>query len=62
MSLEEAEAVKYVNNIFLVMKVSFANTIVNACERTHNCNVLKVLEGVGLDPRIGKEYLHPRLI
>ena len=61
MSLEEAELVKYASNAFLAMRISFANTIANICENTPNCDVVKVLEGVGLDPRIGKEYLRPGL-
>ena len=61
MSLEEAELVKYASNAFLAMRISFANTIANICEKTPNCDVIKVLEAVGLDPRIGKQYLRPGL-
>ncbi len=61
MSLEEAELVKYASNAFLAMRVSFANTIANICEKTPNCDVMNVLEAVGLDPRIGKKYLRPGL-
>ena len=61
MSLEEAELVKYASNSFLAMRISFANTIANICEKTPNCDVMNVLEAVGLDPRIGKQYLRPGL-
>lgn len=61
MSLEEAELVKYASNAFLAMRISFANTIANICEKTPNCDVMNVLEAVGLDPRIGKQYLRPGL-
>jgi UDPglucose 6-dehydrogenase len=61
MSLEEAELVKYASNAFLATRVSFANTIANICEVTPNCDVIRVLNAVGLDPRIGREYLRPGL-
>jgi len=61
MGLEEAELVKYASNAFLAMRISFANTIANICENTAGCDVLRVLEAVGLDPRIGREYLKPGL-
>ncbi|WFO74804.1 UDP-glucose/GDP-mannose dehydrogenase family protein [Desulfurococcaceae archaeon MEX13E-LK6-19] len=61
MSPEEAELVKYASNVFLAMRVSFANTIANICELTPNCDVMKVLEATGLDPRIGSKYLRPGL-
>lgn len=59
MGLEEAELVKYVSNTFLAMRVSFANTIANICEKLPNCDAQKVLKAAGYDPRIGKEYLRP---
>jgi len=59
MGLEEAELVKYVSNTFLAMRVSFANTIANICEKLPNCDAQRVLEAAGYDPRIGKEYLRP---
>jgi len=61
MSLEEAELAKYASNSFLAMRISFANTIANICEIIPNCDVMKVLEAAGLDPRIGREYLRPGL-
>ncbi len=61
MGYEEAELVKYASNFFLAMRIGFANTIANICEVTGNCDVLKVLEATGLDPRIGRKYLRPGL-
>lgn len=61
MSAEEAELVKYASNAFLAMRISFSNTIANICEKTPNCDVMKVLKAVGLDPRIGEKYLRPGL-
>lgn len=61
MSLEEAELVKYASNIFLAMRISYVNTIANICEEIPNCDVNKVLEATGLDPRIGSHYLEPGL-
>ena len=60
-SLEEAELVKYASNAFLAMRISFANTIANICENTLGCDVIRVLDAVGLDPRIGRKYLRPGL-
>jgi len=61
MRAEEAELVKYASNAFLAMRVSYANTIANICEKTPNCDVLNVLHAVGYDPRIGHQYLKPGL-
>lgn len=56
---EEAEMIKYASNVFLAMRVSFANTIARICEETPRCDALNVLYGAGLDPRIGVDYLKP---
>ncbi len=61
LSLEEAELVKYASNSFLALRISFANTIANICEKIKNCDVINVLKAVGLDPRIGTRYLRPGL-
>lgn len=61
MSLEEAELVKYASNIYLAMRISYVNTIANICEKIPNCDVKKVLEATGLDPRIGLKYFEPGL-
>ena len=52
-----AELIKYANNAFLAMKVSFINTIANICERTLNADVAGVAKGIGLDERISGLFL-----
>lgn len=53
-----AEMIKYVANTLLATKISFANSIAFLCDRV-GCDVEWVLEGVGLDRRIGRAFLHP---
>lgn len=56
--LESAEMIKYASNAFLATKISFANLIAFLCEKT-GADVEEVLEGVGLDKRIGRVFLYP---
>ncbi len=53
-----AEMIKYASNAFLATKISFANSIAYLSELT-GANGLKVLEGIGLDKRIGSAFLNP---
>ena len=53
-----AEMIKYASNAFLAMKVSYVNAIANLCEAV-NADVREVTLGMGYDPRIGFEFLHP---
>jgi UDPglucose 6-dehydrogenase len=53
-----AEMIKYASNAFLATKVSFVNSIANLCESV-NADVREVTLGMGYDPRIGFEFLHP---
>jgi len=53
-----AEMVKYASNAFLATKISFVNAIANLCEAV-NADVREVVLGMGYDPRIGFEFLHP---
>jgi len=53
-----AEMIKYASNAFLATKVSFVNAIANVCESV-NADVREVVLGMGYDPRIGFEFLHP---
>jgi UDPglucose 6-dehydrogenase len=55
--LRTAEMVKYATNAFLAMKVSFANELANLCDAFGGLNVDKVVEGMGLDPRINPRFL-----
>ncbi len=53
-----AELVKYAANAFLAVKISFANEVAALCEKL-GTNSATVLEGVGLDHRVGREFLNP---
>jgi UDPglucose 6-dehydrogenase len=57
-SLEEAELIKNGSNAFLALKISFANEMAGLAERS-GADIGPVLDGIGLDPRIGATYLHP---
>ena len=57
-SVKSAELIKHGANMFLTMKISFANLIAYVCEET-GADAFEVLEAIGLDERIGKEFLKP---
>jgi UDPglucose 6-dehydrogenase len=56
-SLENAELIKYANNTFLAMKVSFINMIANLCQKIPGTDVETVAKAIGLDKRIGPHFL-----
>ncbi|HLD11946.1 MAG TPA: UDP-glucose/GDP-mannose dehydrogenase family protein [Patescibacteria group bacterium] len=53
-----AMMVKYASNAFLASKISFANAIANLCDRV-GTDVKPVLDGLGIDRRIGRSFLYP---
>lgn len=59
-NLASAEMIKYASNVFLANKISFANLVSFYCEKT-GADVNEVLSGVGIDERIGKQFLNPGL-
>ncbi len=53
-----AELIKYAANAFLATRVSFINEVAQLCERL-GADVDTLVEGLSLDSRIGRGYLHP---
>ena len=55
-TINSAELIKHASNSFLALKISYANVISDLCERI-GADVEEVTGAMGLDPRIGTQFL-----
>jgi UDPglucose 6-dehydrogenase len=55
-TINSAELIKHASNSFLALKISYANVVADLCERI-GADVEEVTHAMGLDPRIGTQFL-----
>lgn len=56
-NIKSAELIKHASNAFLATKISFINALSQICDRV-GADVKEVAQGMGLDNRIGRYFLH----
>jgi UDPglucose 6-dehydrogenase len=56
-NVSTAELIKHAANVFLSTKISFINMVADLCEEV-GADVSQVAHGIGLDPRIGRDFLN----
>ena len=59
-TISSAELIKHASNSFLALKISYANVIADLCEKI-GADVEEVTRAMGLDPRIGPQFLRAGL-
>jgi UDPglucose 6-dehydrogenase len=59
-TISSAEIIKHASNSFLALKISYANALSDLCEKL-DANVEEVTHAMGLDPRIGTQFLRAGL-
>ena len=59
-TINSAELIKHASNSFLALKISYANVIADLCEKI-GADVEEVTRAMGLDPRIGEQFLRAGL-
>lgn len=60
MKPESAQMAKYAANVYLAMRITFANQMADLCEQ-NGADVTEVIQGIGADKRIGDHYWYPGL-
>ena len=55
--INSAELIKHASNSFLALKISYANALSALCEASH-ANIEQVVDGIGMDRRIGRAFLN----
>lgn len=58
--IASAELIKHAANSFLALKISYINAVAAVCEAS-GADVEKVAEGIGMDKRIGRQFLNAGL-